>query len=98
LGWELTVLVFLQRVTLKNHSTGEEKILFLSSEQEKDKTHFTDQVGSIFLWFLTGNVLLKKGISLHRSVVDPLSLNNGSGRILILAGHICGLLAVEKFS
>jgi hypothetical protein len=47
LGWELTVLVFLQRVTLKNHSTGEEKILFLSSEQEKDKTHFTDQVGSI---------------------------------------------------
>jgi hypothetical protein len=31
-------------VTLKNHSTGEEKILFLSSEQEKDKTHFTDQV------------------------------------------------------
>jgi hypothetical protein len=41
------VLVFLQRVTLKNHSTGEEKILFLSSEQEKDKTHFTDQVGII---------------------------------------------------
>jgi len=33
----------IQRVTLKNHSTGEEKILFLSSEQEKDKTHFTDQ-------------------------------------------------------
>jgi len=33
----------IQRVTLKNHSTGEEKILFLNSEQEKDKTHFMDQ-------------------------------------------------------
>jgi hypothetical protein len=41
----------MQRVTLKNHSTGEEKILFLSSEQEKDKTHFTDQVGSILFYF-----------------------------------------------
>jgi peptide chain release factor subunit 1 len=44
------MVAFLQRVTLKNHSTGEEKILFLSSEQEKDKTHFTDQVGSIPFW------------------------------------------------
>jgi len=33
----------IQRVTLKNHASGEEKILFLNSEQEKDKTHFTDQ-------------------------------------------------------
>ena len=33
----------LQRVTLKNHASGEEKILFLNSEQEKDKTHFMDQ-------------------------------------------------------
>jgi len=33
----------IQRVTLKNHATGEEKILFLNSEQEKDKTHFMDQ-------------------------------------------------------
>ena len=33
----------MQRVTLKNHASGEEKILFLNSEQEKDKTHFTDQ-------------------------------------------------------
>ena len=31
-------------MTLKNHSTGEEKVLFLNSEQEKDKTHFMDQV------------------------------------------------------
>ena len=34
---------YFQRVTLKNHATGEEKILFLNSEQEKDKTHFMDQ-------------------------------------------------------
>ena len=40
---------FLQRVTLKNHSTGEEKILFLNSEQEKDKTHFMDQESGVEL-------------------------------------------------
>ena len=39
----------LQRVTLKNHSTGEEKILFLNSEQEKDKTHFMDQESGVEL-------------------------------------------------
>ena len=33
----------IQRVTLKNHASGEEKILFLNSEQEKDKTLYTDQ-------------------------------------------------------
>merc|ERR1712200_160048 len=33
----------IQRLTLKNHSTGEEKILFLNTEQEKDKTHYMDQ-------------------------------------------------------
>merc|ERR1711883_50628 len=33
----------IQRFVLKNHATGEEKILFLNSEQEKDKTHFMDQ-------------------------------------------------------
>ena len=30
-------------MTLKNHASGEEKILFLNSAQEKDKTHFMDQ-------------------------------------------------------
>ena len=30
-------------MTLKNHASGEEKILFLNSEQEKDKTLYTDQ-------------------------------------------------------
>merc|ERR1712061_605597 len=33
----------IQRYVLKNHQSGEEKILFLNSEQEKDKTHFTDK-------------------------------------------------------
>ena len=32
-----------QRIVLKNHGTGEEKILHLTSEQEKDKTHFVDK-------------------------------------------------------
>jgi len=39
----------IQRVTLKNHATGEEKILFLNSEQEKDKTHFMDQDSGVEL-------------------------------------------------
>ncbi|XP_025094463.1 LOW QUALITY PROTEIN: eukaryotic peptide chain release factor subunit 1-like [Pomacea canaliculata] len=33
----------IQRFVLKNHSTEEERILFLRPEQEKDKTHFTDK-------------------------------------------------------
>ena len=33
----------IQRYVLKNHASGEEKILHLTSEQEKDKTHFTDK-------------------------------------------------------
>ena len=34
---------------MKNHASGEEKILFLNSEQEKDKTLYTDQVGLLIL-------------------------------------------------
>jgi len=33
----------IQRFMLKNHATGEEKILHLTTEQEKDMTHFTDK-------------------------------------------------------
>lgn len=33
----------IQRYVLKNHATAEEKILHLTPEQEKDKTHFTDK-------------------------------------------------------
>jgi len=33
----------IQRYVLKNHATTEEKILHLTPEQEKDKTHFTDK-------------------------------------------------------
>nr|KAG5698805.1 hypothetical protein BaRGS_032224 [Batillaria attramentaria] len=33
----------IQRFVLKNHSTDEERVLFLRPEQEKDKTHFTDK-------------------------------------------------------
>ncbi len=33
----------IQRFELKNHVTGDAKILHLTTEQEKDKTHFTDK-------------------------------------------------------
>lgn len=33
----------IQRFVLKNHTTGEEKILHLTTEQEKDMTHFQDK-------------------------------------------------------
>jgi peptide chain release factor subunit 1 len=33
----------IQRYSLKNHTTGELKVLHLTTEQEKDKTHFTDK-------------------------------------------------------
>jgi len=33
----------IQRIVLKNHGNSEEKILHLTSEQEKDKTHFVDK-------------------------------------------------------
>merc|ERR1711874_187105 len=32
-----------QRYSLKNHTSGKQKILHLTTEQEKDKTHFTDK-------------------------------------------------------
>jgi len=33
----------IQRYSLKNHASGELKVLHLTTEQEKDKTHFTDK-------------------------------------------------------
>ena len=33
----------IQRYVLKNHTSAEEKVLHLTPEQEKDKTHFTDK-------------------------------------------------------
>jgi len=33
----------IQRYVLKNHTTAEEKILHLTPEQEKDKSHFTEK-------------------------------------------------------
>ena len=34
----------IQRYSLKNHTTGELKVLHLTTEQEKDKTHFTGNI------------------------------------------------------
>ena len=41
------IILLLQRIVLKNHTSGEEKILFLNSAQEKDKTHFMDQESGV---------------------------------------------------
>lgn len=49
----------IQRYVLKNHTTGQETVLHLTPEQEKDKSHFTDKevrrwrilFGVIFLCF-----------------------------------------------
>lgn len=39
----------IQRYVLKNHTTGQETVLHLTPEQEKDKSHFTDkEVGLVF--------------------------------------------------
>ncbi|GIY76570.1 eukaryotic peptide chain release factor subunit 1 [Caerostris extrusa] len=40
IAWENLDIV---RYVLKNHATDEEKVLHLTPEQEKDKTHFTDK-------------------------------------------------------
>merc|ERR1712024_229612 len=43
----------IQRIVLKNHGNSEEKILHLTSEQEKDKTHFVENTP--FLEWLANN-------------------------------------------
>jgi len=50
----------IQRYVLKNHTTAEEKILHLTPEQEKDKTHFTERdVCPIDLDKLTTIIIVK---------------------------------------
>lgn len=39
----------IQRYVLKNHASNEDKILHLTPEQEKDKSHFTDKEVDLFL-------------------------------------------------
>ena len=53
-------LKFRIQVTLKNHASGEEKILFLNSEQEKDKTLYTDQVLKYVQMQKTSGLVLDK--------------------------------------
>lgn len=42
----------IQRYVLKNHTNAEEKVLHLTPEQEKDKSHFTDKEVRMNLTFL----------------------------------------------
>ncbi|XP_054280624.1 eukaryotic peptide chain release factor subunit 1-like [Macrosteles quadrilineatus] len=39
----------IQRYVMKNHTNGEEKVLHLTPEQEKDKTHFIDKESKVEL-------------------------------------------------
>lgn len=54
--WENLDLV---RYVLKNHQSGEETILHLTPEQEKDKTHFTDKATGVELELVDSMPLLE---------------------------------------
>lgn len=54
--WENLDIV---RYVLKNHQTGEETILHLTPEQEKDKTHFTDKATGVELELVESMPLLE---------------------------------------
>ncbi|XP_076046775.1 eukaryotic release factor 1 isoform X2 [Oratosquilla oratoria] len=54
--WENLDIV---RYVLKNHQTGEETILHLTPEQEKDKTHFTDKASGVELELVDSMPLLE---------------------------------------
>lgn len=60
----LIVLKFF-RFVLKNHSSGEETILHLTPEQEKDKTHFTDKNVSRNLYSVKYSIKLMVVISIY---------------------------------
>ncbi|XP_042876535.1 eukaryotic peptide chain release factor subunit 1 isoform X1 [Penaeus japonicus] len=54
--WENLEIV---RYILKNHQTGEETIMHLTPEQEKDKTHFTDKATGVELELVDSMPLLE---------------------------------------
>merc|ERR1712012_1092477 len=49
----------IQRYSLKNHTSGEQKILHLTTEQEKAKTHFTDKETGVELELVESMALLE---------------------------------------
>ncbi|XP_023232147.1 eukaryotic peptide chain release factor subunit 1-like [Centruroides vittatus] len=56
IAWENLDIV---RYVLKNHTTDEEKIIHLTPEQEKDKTHFTDKETGVELELIDSMPLLE---------------------------------------
>ncbi|XP_035220018.1 eukaryotic peptide chain release factor subunit 1-like [Stegodyphus dumicola] len=56
IAWENLDIV---RYVLKNHTTDEEKVLHLTPEQEKDKTHFTDRETGVELELVDSVPLLE---------------------------------------
>lgn len=49
----------IQRIVLKNHASGEEKILHLTPEEEKDRTHFTDTESGVEMEMVESMALLE---------------------------------------
>ncbi|XP_026687423.1 eukaryotic peptide chain release factor subunit 1-like [Diaphorina citri] len=49
----------IQRYVLKNHSTSEDRVLHLTPEQEKDKSHFTDKETGVELELVECQPLLE---------------------------------------
>lgn len=56
IAWENLDIV---RYVLKNHTSDEEKILHLTPEQEKDKTHFLDRETGVELELVESMALLE---------------------------------------
>ncbi len=67
---------------------GEDPVPQLWTGEGQDPLHRPG--GHHFVCGSSQGMYCLKRVSLHSSVVDPLSLNNGSGRIWILASHVCG--------
>ncbi|KAF0295937.1 Eukaryotic peptide chain release factor subunit 1 [Amphibalanus amphitrite] len=49
----------IQRIVLKNHASGEEKILHLTPEEEKDRSHFTDSDSGVEMELVDSMPLLE---------------------------------------
>ena len=72
---------------MKNHASGEEKILFLNSEQEKDKTHFMDQETGVELELEENMPLLEWLANNYKNFGAALEIITGTLYITIELEH-----------
>lgn len=72
----------IQRYVLKNHTNAEEKVLHLTPEQEKDKTHFTDKEVSVGILSGKSEISSSPSCCLKRETLHLLvSLSVERGRV-----------------